>query len=72
MKNFLTNIPSLILSVLICFVLSSCSSTGVKMSDNSPWKSIQFEDGGLTPEEREELIEEGIDLLSIPWVNKDN
>ena len=23
-------------------------------------------------EEREELAEEGIDLLSIPWVNKDN
>ena len=28
--------------------------------------------GTTTPEEREELIEEGIDLLSIPWVNKDN
>ena len=25
-----------------------------------------------TPEEREELAEEGIDLLSIPWINKDN
>ena len=22
--------------------------------------------------EREELAEEGIDLLSIPWINKDN
>ena len=28
--------------------------------------------GTTTPEEREELAEEGIDLLSIPWVNKDN
>mgnify|MGYP001234500569 FL=1 len=28
--------------------------------------------GKATPEEREELAEEGIDLLSIPWVSKDN
>ena len=28
--------------------------------------------GTTTPEEREELAEEGIDLLSIPWVDKDN
>ena len=28
--------------------------------------------GTTTPEEREELSEEGIDLLSIPWVDKDN
>ena len=28
--------------------------------------------GTTTPEERKELTEEGIDLLSIPWVNKDN
>ena len=28
--------------------------------------------GSTTPEERKELSEEGIDLLSIPWVNKDN
>ena len=28
--------------------------------------------GTTTPEEREELAEEGIDLLSIPWVHKDN
>ena len=28
--------------------------------------------GTATEEEREELAEEGIDLLSIPWVNKDN
>ena len=28
--------------------------------------------GTTTPEEREELAEEGIDLLSIPWINKEN
>ena len=28
--------------------------------------------GTTTSEERKELFEEGIDLLSIPWVNKDN
>ena len=28
--------------------------------------------GTATPNEREELAEEGIDLFSIPWVNKDN
>ena len=28
--------------------------------------------GTTSPEEREELAEEGIDLLSIPWVDKDN
>ena len=28
--------------------------------------------GKTTPEEREELAEEGIDLLSVPWVSKDN
>ncbi len=28
--------------------------------------------GTTTPEERRELENEGIDLLTIPWVNKDN
>jgi len=28
--------------------------------------------GTTTPEEREELAEEGIDLISVPWVSKDN
>ncbi len=28
--------------------------------------------GSTTPEEREELREEGIDLLSVPWVDKEN
>tara|TARA_E500000178_G_scaffold354548_1_gene423893 strand:- start:366 stop:788 length:423 start_codon:yes stop_codon:yes gene_type:complete len=28
--------------------------------------------GTTTPEEREDLLEEGIDLISVPWVSKDN
>ena len=28
--------------------------------------------GTATPEERDELADEGIDLLTIPWINKDN
>ena len=28
--------------------------------------------GTSTPDERKELAEEGIDLVSIPWINKDN
>ena len=28
--------------------------------------------GTTTPEERQDLIEEGIDLMSVPWVSKDN
>ena len=28
--------------------------------------------GTTTPEERDELMEEGIELTSIPWVNKEN
>ena len=28
--------------------------------------------GTTTPEEKEELMEEGIELTSIPWVNKEN
>ena len=37
--------------------------------DNKSQKTFY---GTTTPEEREELADEGIDLLSIPWVNKDN
>ena len=44
MKNFFTSIPNLLLTFTLCFVLSSCSSTGVKMSESSPWETIQFED----------------------------
>ena len=28
--------------------------------------------GTTSPEEREKLADEGIDILSIPWINKDN
>ncbi len=28
--------------------------------------------GTTTVEERDELLEEGIDLISVPWVSKDN
>ncbi len=44
MKKFFTDIPNFLIALLLCFVLSSCSSTGVKMNDSSPWKIIQFED----------------------------
>ena len=37
--------------------------------DKNSKKSIY---GTTTNEEREELAEEGIDLLSIPWISKDN
>ena len=37
--------------------------------DKKTKKSIY---GTATPEEKDELAEEGIDLLSVPWVDKDN
>tara|TARA_B100000579_G_scaffold340138_1_gene291667 strand:- start:369 stop:791 length:423 start_codon:yes stop_codon:yes gene_type:complete len=37
--------------------------------DKESKKSIY---GTTTPEQKKELEEEGIDLLSIPWVSKDN
>ena len=37
--------------------------------DKKTKKSIY---GTTTPDEREELEEEGISLLSVPWVSKDN
>ena len=37
--------------------------------DNKNKKTIY---GTTTQEERKELEEEGIDLLTVPWVNKDN
>ena len=48
MKKFLSSIPNLLLTFTLCFVLSSCSSTGVQLSDTSPWKTIQFEDQANT------------------------
>ena len=44
MKKAIISIPNLLISILLCFVLSSCSSTGVKMNESSPWQTIQFED----------------------------
>ncbi len=44
MKKIFSNTSNLLLSIVLCFVLSSCSSTGVKMSESSPWETIQFED----------------------------
>ena len=37
--------------------------------DKSSKKTIY---GTTTPKEREELAEEGIDLISVPWVDKEN
>ena len=37
--------------------------------DNKNNKTIY---GTTSPEERKELKEEGIDLLSLPWIDKDN
>ena len=43
MKNIFTKFSNILIAVVIAFALSSCSSTGVKNADNSPWKIIQFE-----------------------------
>ena len=48
MKKFLLSIPNLILTIILCFVLSGCSSTGLKTSDTSPWETIQFENQANT------------------------
>ena len=44
MKKIISNISNFLLPLALCFVLSSCSSTGVQMDESSPWKTIQFED----------------------------
>ena len=46
-----------------------CKKVREVFYDNKNKKAIY---GTTTPKEREELAEEGIDLLSIPWINKDN
>ena len=59
------------------YIEKNCEFVGDKLSekirevyyDKKTKKSIY---GTTTKEEREELAEEGIDLLSIPWVRKDN
>ena len=43
MKKFITKITNLSLVSLLCFLLSSCSSSGLKIAEDSPWKTIQFE-----------------------------
>ena len=57
MKKSVLSIPNLILTIIFCFVLSGCSSTGVKTSDVSPWETIQFEDQANT--------------LDIDFINED-
>ena len=56
-----------------------CSSTSIEKSIMSPMVSVVNDKknkktfyGTTTPEERAELENEGIDLLTIPWVSKDN
>ncbi len=44
MKKFLISIPNFLLLIAICFIVSGCSSTSVKMNESSPWETIQFED----------------------------
>ena len=43
MTNFFSRIKNFLLIGFLCFFLSSCSTTGVKTADNSPWDTIQFE-----------------------------
>ncbi len=43
MKKLITSIPNLLLAVLMCLVLSGCSTTGVQVTDESPWQPIQFD-----------------------------
>ena len=72
MKNFKNDLQN-----LRKFVEKNFEYVGDKFSekvrdvyyDKKSKKSIY---GIVSPEEREELSEEGIDLLSIPWVSKDN
>jgi|TARA_B100001093_G_C26760555_1_gene985481 hypothetical protein len=59
------------------YIEKNCEFVGDKLSekvrevyyDKKTKKSVY---GTTTNEEREELAEEGIELLSIPWVRKDN
>ena len=56
-------------SILNEFIKLSKNLSLVRNDDKKNKTAIY---GTTTPEEREELYEEGTDLLSIPWVNKDN
>ena len=52
------------------YVGSNFSKKGWKIYYDKKSKRTIY--GTTTPKEREELSEEGIDLLSIPWVEKEN
>jgi len=43
MTYFFSRIKNFLFIGFLCFFLSSCSTTGVKTADNSPWDTIQFE-----------------------------
>ena len=43
MKNIYSKLGNFCLLVALCIGLSSCSSTGVKLAESSPWKPIEFE-----------------------------
>ena len=43
MTNFISKIGNYLFICFLCIFLSSCSSTGVKTADNTPWDTIQFE-----------------------------
>ena len=43
MTYFFSRITNFLLIGFLCFFLSSCSTSGVKTADNSPWDTIQFE-----------------------------
>jgi len=44
MKKFFSTFSNFFLPIILCLALSSCSSTGVGMRDDSPWETIQLED----------------------------
>jgi|TARA_B110001452_G_C15088014_1_gene379598 hypothetical protein len=59
------------------YVEKNCEFVGDKLGEKVreiyyDKKNNQNIYGTTTSEEREELAEEGIDLISIPWVRKDN
>ena len=43
MIKFFSNLTNFFLVTILCFALSSCSSSGVKTAESSPWKSIELE-----------------------------
>ena len=43
MTNLLSKLRIFFIVFLLCFTLSSCSSAGLNVSENSPWKTIELE-----------------------------